>query len=355
MIQLIVGLSILAYSAIVIAVSVGVWIYIFQQVNANKPILEVQPAPPVSWGLFDILGGTFGLIVLVNILALAAFGPRRIDLQTMTLDEQATFIWIDMVAKTVVCLTILALILVRGGKMLLFEKSAWQFFQHIKIGGLAFCALNVPVMAIQIVAATLITEYKHPLIEMMQKSPQPGILIPLVISIVLIGPLAEEFAIRLVFQGFVEDLFAGRFRSAFEVFFGRAQSSETEKFDMDVSSELTEASQSFDEVPTDPSSCFQSPRQGSTANIASQTDVNERPQMMVLPILISSFVFAILHWGHGAAPIPLFFLALGLGYLYQKTRSLTPCVVVHMLLNGQTTALLLLHIFFGDALKTPPV
>ena len=52
------------------------------------------------------------------------------------------------------------------------------------------------------------------------------------------------------------------------------------------------------------------------------------------PILVSSLVFALLHLGQGGAPIPLFFLAVGLGFLYQRTGRLTPCIVVHMLLNG---------------------
>jgi membrane protease YdiL (CAAX protease family) len=54
------------------------------------------------------------------------------------------------------------------------------------------------------------------------------------------------------------------------------------------------------------------------------------------PILISSFLFAIMHFGQGAAPVPLFVLALALGYLYQRTGSLTAPIVVHMVLNSLT-------------------
>ncbi|MEM0926566.1 MAG: CPBP family intramembrane glutamic endopeptidase [Planctomycetota bacterium] len=54
------------------------------------------------------------------------------------------------------------------------------------------------------------------------------------------------------------------------------------------------------------------------------------------PILVTSFLFAAMHFGQGAAPIPLFFLSIGLGLLYQRTGRLIPVIIVHMLLNGAT-------------------
>lgn len=54
------------------------------------------------------------------------------------------------------------------------------------------------------------------------------------------------------------------------------------------------------------------------------------------PILITSVIFALMHFGNGAAPIPLFFLSLGLGYLYRQTGNITAPMVVHMVLNSLT-------------------
>lgn len=54
------------------------------------------------------------------------------------------------------------------------------------------------------------------------------------------------------------------------------------------------------------------------------------------PVFAASLIFASMHLGQGAAPIPLFFLSVGLGYLYRQTGSLIPCIVVHMILNGMT-------------------
>ncbi len=54
------------------------------------------------------------------------------------------------------------------------------------------------------------------------------------------------------------------------------------------------------------------------------------------PIVASSAIFAALHSGQGAAPIPLFVLALGLGFLYRQTGRITAPMIVHMVLNGLT-------------------
>ena len=51
---------------------------------------------------------------------------------------------------------------------------------------------------------------------------------------------------------------------------------------------------------------------------------------------ISSLFFAAAHLGQGAAPVPLFILAMSLGYIYRRTGSIVPCIVVHFLLNAYT-------------------
>jgi membrane protease YdiL (CAAX protease family) len=54
------------------------------------------------------------------------------------------------------------------------------------------------------------------------------------------------------------------------------------------------------------------------------------------PVLVSSLFFALMHFGQGGAPIALFFLSIGLGFLYQRTGRLYPAILVHMILNGAT-------------------
>lgn len=69
---------------------------------------------------------------------------------------------------------------------------------------------------------------------------------------------------------------------------------------------------------------------------APETDEPGYQPRSYLPMWISSAVFALLHVGQGAAPIPLFVLALALGYLYRQTGRITAPLVVHMVLNSLT-------------------
>lgn len=62
----------------------------------------------------------------------------------------------------------------------------------------------------------------------------------------------------------------------------------------------------------------------------------------VWPVVVTAAIFASMHVGQGAAPIPLFVFALGLGFLFRQTGSLWPPIVVHMTLNSLTLIQVLL-------------
>jgi membrane protease YdiL (CAAX protease family) len=47
-----------------------------------------------------------------------------------------------------------------------------------------------------------------------------------------------------------------------------------------------------------------------------------------------------MHIGTGLDPIPLFVLGLALGYLYQRTHRILPCIVLHALFNGFSLGIL---------------
>ena len=64
-----------------------------------------------------------------------------------------------------------------------------------------------------------------------------------------------------------------------------------------------------------------------------------------VPIVVSSALFAIAHVGHGPDPAALFFLALLLGYVYQRTHRIVPCIVTHMLFNAASLGALIVMLF----------
>ena len=64
-----------------------------------------------------------------------------------------------------------------------------------------------------------------------------------------------------------------------------------------------------------------------------------------LPIVISSLIFALMHYSHGPDWVPLIILAAGMGYLYQRTHRVVPSLVVHALLNSLSMFGLWLQIY----------
>jgi membrane protease YdiL (CAAX protease family) len=57
------------------------------------------------------------------------------------------------------------------------------------------------------------------------------------------------------------------------------------------------------------------------------------------PGVLTSLLFALVHLGQGPAPISLFFLALGIAYLYRQTGSIWPGIIVHFTLNALSTTM----------------
>jgi membrane protease YdiL (CAAX protease family) len=70
--------------------------------------------------------------------------------------------------------------------------------------------------------------------------------------------------------------------------------------------------------------------------------VRLRSEQDVQAVLAGAALFAAVHAHVWPSPVPLFVLAVGLGYLYLRTRSLVGPVVVHGLFNAVSAVYLLL-------------
>jgi membrane protease YdiL (CAAX protease family) len=66
-----------------------------------------------------------------------------------------------------------------------------------------------------------------------------------------------------------------------------------------------------------------------------------------VPILGSALPFALAHYGYGPDPIAIFFLALILGYVYQRTHRILPCMIAHALFNSVAVFVLWRMVFGG--------
>ena len=71
------------------------------------------------------------------------------------------------------------------------------------------------------------------------------------------------------------------------------------------------------------------------------------PISAIAAIIITSAVFASLHAGQWPAPIPIFILALGLGFIYHRTGSLIATICMHAVFNGSSTLMLFFALVAG--------
>jgi len=221
------------------------------------------------------------------------------------------------------------------------------------LGGLAYLAAVAPISALQM-SLEQFRPYEHPLIESYRQHPGPGMLAISLALAVVVAPLCEEFFFRVLLQGWLETItLDGRNFIRLLPLRGwpridaarRAAADGMQNSSTDVPDAIAGLSGSEDAgavmpnagQPDDPNP-YRSP-----AILDRRTDPPDiRPKRW--PIVASSTIFALAHWGQGLAPIPLFFLALVLGYLYQRTHRIWPSLVVHALLNGGSMLILWLAV-----------
>lgn len=185
----------------------------------------------------------------------------------------------------------------------------------IRIGILASLLLLPIVMMIQSVVTTLIP-YEHPTIDSLMENFSGKTAIWAWIAAVGVAPLTEEFFFRGVIQGCLQRVF------------DHSESRETWLVGGPVVA-------------------------GTARELSGETPL-QRWTRFWAPILITSVAFAGVHFGQGPAPIPLFFLSIGIGYIFRKTGSFVPCVVIHLLLNSISMGMLTIGMLYPDLMPTEP-
>ena len=208
----------------------------------------------------------------------------------------------------------------------------------LKLGGLGFLAALLPVYCIQAVVIQLIPPKKHPVLEMLSDTSGPAALAVAVLFAVVLAPLAEEFLFRAFLQGWLES------------YWPRQPSSDSPSSNpspTDVESmppeatwreNLLDTAENPYAPPTAISTQTPPPIPDATGDSLPGDAIHTPVRPHYIAIGISSLVFALLHASNWPAPVPLFFLALILGYLYSRTHRLLPCIIVHLLFNALSVA-----------------
>lgn len=310
--------------------------YLFQRHVEGRPLLAYEPRRRVPWGPLVLAIPLFFLVI--------NFLPQADDTDSMTPDQ---FVFNGLVVSAImVGFVVIAMAwLISDGRAdrhdLGLTDNRAQFWKDIASGVVACLAALLPIYVINFsLVITFHSQKQHPIVENLIENSSPEMLLMGFVSAVLAAPLFEEFTFRVLLQGWLERVederlsFHATSRQDFPVEEepGTAEPTNGEIFER------------FSAEPTLP--------EGMVV-IGQPPPRPEHGWLSALPhgwtpILVSSVFFGLAHIGHGVAPVPLMFLGVVLGYLYQRTHRIVPSIVAHMLFNAYSMTLLWL------SLESPP-
>ncbi len=314
------------------------WTRALRRWRAGGSIVPLEPRRPVPWGLLDVI---FTVFVFFAIQGAALLLIRHsfdvdlsLDLVKMTPNERAAVLLSGAVSSLLTAAISLAVIMLR-------TRADWsdmgivgrQLASDVRLGVAAFVMLAPPVYAVQVLLVQWLSS-QHPLIELLKENPDPAFLAVSGFSAVLVAPVAEEYFFRVLVQGWLEKAIA----------IGRRLPGVPSADSVDDGGRREVCRVAPDENPYAPPKVVG----GISKYEAASPDVpthDSDGQVLPVPIVISAAFFAAMHASHGPDPIPLFLLAIGLGYLYQRTHRILPCIVVHFLLNACSLGALAMEIY----------
>jgi membrane protease YdiL (CAAX protease family) len=296
------------------ATSIGTWFWLFDRLK-HGPILPYESRPPVPWhGVWTLLP-----VLLVAFTVFAAFrgDDHAEDAEPATATDLVDRIALGSAQQTAFVVAFLAVVIAVSGATredLGLPKDGRQLARDVGIGILAWLAALAPVYGAQFLMISFMGPTEgHPLIKIVQENASPLLYILAFAAAVVVAPVCEELLFRLLLQGWLEKWEDRRlgWRTPAATLAEDCESAETP----DIAGE--ESPLAVPGAPEEP------PRDG--------------PDGLPygwLPIALSSLLFGLAHIGYGPEPVPLFLLALILGYVYQRTHRIVPCMVTHALFNG---------------------
>jgi membrane protease YdiL (CAAX protease family) len=287
------------------------------------------------------------LAILAALFSGGRAGSRSADADTPR--DAVRDIALNLAEQGMLVGAVLAMVVVIAGARrvdLGLPESVGGLVRDVKLGVVAWLAALVPVYGTQLALVLWFGQpSEHPLIKMVSKDPSGSIFAAAFFAAVVFAPVCEEIAFRLLLQGWLEKWEDGRLGSRGDLRReGNAVDTVSETApDLAVNDEALISNEEH-------LACAD----GSVA--ARQPLATEAPERGLLglphgwaPILASSVMFALAHLGVGPDPIPLFLLALVLGYTYQRTHRIVPCMVTHALFNSLTLLALWRMLSSGEA------
>jgi membrane protease YdiL (CAAX protease family) len=202
--------------------------------------------------------------------------------------------------------------------------------RDVRVGAVAFLLIAPLVYALNMVASLVWPRTAHPLEEMIRMQFSGGTAYLAVLSAVLLAPAAEELIFRGVIQGWLTRLFTTPAEAD-----PKPDDPSDQLETIDLGRPSAPAGRRPRLLPRMPRPLREASRRWATSG--------------VMPVVLTSALFALLHAEQWPAPLAIYFLSLGLGTVYQRSGSLLTSFVIHALFNGFSTLLLFTALLAGGA------
>lgn len=294
--------------------SLGTWAIIAQRLRQQGEVIPSEPRLSVPWTGWQVLWA-FLLFYTLQFTTVLASGVK-IPLEDQPPEEFARLMAFSSLFSLLAIALAAALVVVQNrAQQEDFGLSAdhAQVLRDFLLGAFGFMAATLPVLGVQYVV-TMLVEYDHAVLNMLGEGATDQLWMVAMLSAVVVAPLTEEFLFRVLLQGWLERLALGK------------QTGITPPEQQPVPLKEDEFESELDQA---------NPYAASGASLFSRKKLAREsvPARAVWPIWASAAIFALMHFGQGAAPIPLLLLGAMLGYVYRQTHRLVPCVVLHALFN----------------------
>jgi len=308
---------------VVTLISLAVWWHLSWRMKTQQRVLDLKPRWLVSWGLLDVIGAVllsfFCAPAAVAILEATTDFDRQAKIGELSVSSLTGFFFAMSIGSAVAIILSLIVIRIRVGAKAGDFGIGWKWEdirKDLVVGVLGFFALVVPVLAIQVGATQLLgQETQHPIIKALKSNTDGEWLwMATICSAVLVAPIVEELLVRVILQGWFENIASGKMNEI-EVLSGLHSRFRTEPVPAmpGIEQELKDLSNEKAKPATH--------------------HWYEPTAAKAWPIVLSAALFSLMHVGNGPDPIPLFVLALGLGYVYHCTHRVLPCIIIHFLMN----------------------
>ena len=325
--------------------SVGTILFLFQRHIRGIPLISYELRFRVPWGPgVGMLALFVPMITILSVFigpAVPREEPTIVEQHTINVEQNidesnpTSFVTKTLGTSVVLIGFVLALAMClhffvgAGPRDLGLPTNGKQLLSDMGLGFVAWLASLLPIFALQyLLTIALEPETEHPLIDELQLSHTPAMMLVGVVMVVFAAPLFEEFVFRVILQGWLEKWedesigFAGSARPA------APPIPDAEEATDDIAEEAEVLPFPIDSTPVP------LPRTGV---------LRDCPHGW-LPILLSGFLFGLAHLGNGVSPVPLVLFGIVLGYLYQRPHRLAPSITAHALFNGFSMLMLWLSL-----------